>query len=72
MVDHPALISWNYASTILLDQGWLRIEVAGPGQAGYSSLSIDELSYPGTRKHRDLDGCSFLGEISLPFGVPGA
>ena len=28
-----------------LGQGWLRIEVAGPDQAGYSFLSTDELSY---------------------------
>ena len=28
-----------------LGQGWLRIEVARPGQANYSSLSTEELSY---------------------------
>ncbi len=28
-----------------LGQGWLRIEVAGPGQVGYGSLKINELSY---------------------------
>jgi hypothetical protein len=29
----------------ILNQGWLKIEVAGPGQAGYSSLSTNELSF---------------------------
>ena len=28
-----------------LGQGWLRIEVAGPGQSIYRTLSVDELSY---------------------------
>src|SRR4030042_2130053 len=29
----------------ILNQGWLRIEVAEPGQASYSFMSTDELSY---------------------------
>ena len=51
----------------IIGKGWLKIEVAGPGQPDYSPLSIDELSYPGTRKYRDLVGCSFLGEIPFSF-----
>ncbi|MGA3085033.1 MAG: hypothetical protein ABSE95_09570 [Thermodesulfobacteriota bacterium] len=55
----------------ILDQGWLRIEVAEPGQAGYSSLSTDELSYLELGNIETWLGVVFWGKIFCLLGFLG-
>jgi hypothetical protein len=54
-----------------LGQGWLRIEVAGPGQAGYSFLNLKELSHLELGNIKTWLDLVFWGKYLCLFGFLG-
>ncbi|MGC1403176.1 MAG: hypothetical protein WA974_09640 [Thermodesulfobacteriota bacterium] len=55
----------------ILQKGWLKVEVAGPGQADYSPLSINELSYPDIGNIETLLDVIFWGKSFCLLGFLG-
>ena len=55
----------------IYEKGWLKIEVAGPGQVHYRPLSLDELSYPELGNIETLLDVVFWGKAFCLFGFLG-